>query len=102
MENQIICTRCERPVAKRYWMHVFKPDGSEEKTFCGQPAEKKEQVVVFIDEKCPTGWKGRLRYRDSCGRPMETEVEDNLKSYKMSDLKILKKGDRFLMVMPVL
>lgn len=83
-------------------MTICRADGTESRVFRGVATGEKDQVVVYVDEECPSGWKGKIRGGvDSLGNEVENEVDYGPSTYRSSDMKILRKGKRFLMVLPV-
>lgn len=92
------CSRCEKPLSSRYWLHLFFNDGREEKRRCGEiQKDDAPHVAVWIDYKCKRGGKKVARTHPI---DRETVVHHNGGFFSLSDMTIIREGDRILMVMP--
>src|SRR5581483_7057579 len=91
------CDRCERPLSDKYWLQVFHDDGSMQRTYRGEPPKSGRFVAVYIDSRCKKGSGGR---RGSDMAPGDPQVELGKNVFLMDDIRIVREGQRFLMVVP--
>lgn len=106
-----LCDKCDKPLNKRWWLHLFHDDGREEKIAQGKVPAAGGFVAVRMHFHCPKGWKGRvsqeqqslLRSKRLPGimqpNPV-SEVDHGGRVWSLDDLVVQRKGTRILKVMP--
>ena len=104
MEKEL-CSKCENPLSSKYWLTLYKEDGTEEKIFCGA-APNGRHVAVYHDVKCPVKTR-RISddEADAIGIKNMSRSRGNViyskgRAFSMADVIIKREGDRVLIVMP--
>lgn len=86
----LICDKCERPLSRKYFMHVFHANGREQKIYCGVAPEVDDgNVYIYVDVDC-----------EAARRAGNKVIVDGGRKYTMRDIDIRRTKNRILMVLP--